>query len=223
MNIENDIFKKGNINISKLIKYGFKKEFDYYKYEKIFYNGNFKIVIFVNNDLKITGKIIDLRIDEEYIAYRFKEQTGTFTTMIRDEYINILKSIYYNCFDRKYFYSDVANTITKMIYDKYSISPEFLWESSPDSGVFRNTFNNKWFGIIMNIDKSKLDKNKTGKVEVINLKLDDDVFKYLKVLGIYRAYHMNKKNWVSVTLDGTLKINEIMNLVEISYQNSLKK
>lgn len=41
--------------------------------------------------------------------------------------------------------------------------------------------------------------------------------------GIYIAYHMNKKNWVSIILDDTLTDNEIISLIDISYNNSNKK
>jgi len=34
---------------------------------------------------------------------------------------------------------------------------------------------------------------------------------------------MNKKNWVSIILDDTLADNEIISLIDISYNNSYKK
>ena len=34
------------------------------------------------------------------------------------------------------------------------------------------------------------------KVEVLNLKLDENVTKVLKLDGVYSPYHTSKKNWV---------------------------
>ena len=65
--------------------------------------------------------------------------------------------------------------------------PEFLWESNPNYGIFRNESSNKWFGVIMNIDRSKLNLNESGEVEVLNVKLDDLVDTYLKEEGIYHC------------------------------------
>ena len=93
--------------------------------------------------------------------------------------------------------------------EKYNVKPEFLWDNF-EGGVFRNKKSNKWFGVIMNINKSKIIPKENGEVEVLNLKLDNDVEKYLKIKGIYPAYHMNKKNWMSIILDDTICDNKIL-------------
>lgn len=66
---------------------------------------------------------------------------------------------------------------------KYDVSPEFLWDFVPDYGVFRNLRSNKCFGIVMNLNKSKIIQTETGEVEVLNLKLDNNVSKALKIKG----------------------------------------
>ena len=75
----------------------------------------------------------------------------------------------------------------------------------------------------MNIDRSKLNPNESGEVEVLNVKLDDLVDYYLKKEEIYPAYHMSKKSWVSIILDNTLSNKEIMNLIDISFDLSNRK
>lgn len=40
----------------------------------------------------------------------------------------------------------------------------------------------------------------------------------LKKKGFYPAYHMNKKNWVTIILDDTLSDTEIMQYVKTSYR-----
>lgn len=45
-------------------------------------------------------------------------------------------------------------------------------------------------------------------------------FKIIQVLnGIYPSYHLSKKSWISIILDDTLSDKEIMNLVDLSYDN----
>ena len=41
--------------------------------------------------------------------------------------------------------------------------------------------------------------------------------------GFYPAYHMNKKSWITVVLDETLKDATIMELIEKSYNFSAGK
>ena len=46
----------------------------------------------------------------------------------------------------------------------------------------------------------------------------DEIGNLLKKDGIYPAYHMNKRNWISILLNDTLKDTEIMNRIEESYK-----
>lgn len=70
----------------------------------------------------------------------------------------------------------------------------------------------------MTIDKSKL-SDSTGEVEIINVKTDEaTINKLIKQDGFYKAYHMNKKNWITILLDGTVKYNEIIKLIDKSYE-----
>ena len=51
----------------------------------------------------------------------------------------------------------------------------------------------------------------------MNLKLDGETERYAKEKGIYPAYHMNKKNWVSVELNGDVAYDFLFKLVSISF------
>ena len=69
----------------------------------------------------------------------------------------------------------------------------------------------------MYIDVSKID-NGIGKVEVINIKLGrEKIQKLLNNKGFYPAYHMNKKDWITIILNDTLKDNDIIALIDESY------
>ena len=71
----------------------------------------------------------------------------------------------------------------------------------------------------MNIDRSKINSDESGKIEVLNVKLDDEVHNYLGVKGIYPSYHLSKKSWITIILDDTLSDKKIMELVDLSYDN----
>ena len=69
----------------------------------------------------------------------------------------------------------------------------------------------------MNVDLSKI-SSKTGEVEIMNLKLNCDKVKdLLNKDGFYKAYHMNKNNWISIILDDTVPDFIIFKLIDISY------
>ena len=215
MSIEEEVFKKGKILFSKLEDYGFQLKDGVYQYSKEFMK-HFKAFITITLDGCVSGKIMDLRMNDEYLSYRVKDLTG-FASEVREEYILILKDIYHHVCMSKYFVFDQTNRIANLIDQEYAVLPEFLWERDPSSGVFRNKSSGKWFGIVMNIDRSKIIPDKTGKVEVLNLKLD---YQKSHFTGVYPAYHMNKKSWVSIILDDTLTDEEIMEMVSVSYELS---
>lgn len=216
--IEDKIFKKSNVITDKLIPYGFIKKDNKYIYQTNIINNNFMVEIEIINN-KVSGKIIDLSFNEEYTNFRINDLTGDFVSKIRTEYENILLDIRHNCFIENYFISNQSNRITNIIIEKYNTYPEFLWEKTPDCGIFRNKLNQKWYGIIMNIPKNKLDKKSTEEnVEIINLKVSEDkISNLIKLEGYYRAYHMNKKNWITIILNDTLKDEEILSYIEESY------
>ena len=216
MNIENAVFRKSSADFKKLVNYGFKKENEKYILGKKFLNDEFSANIIINKDGNISGKVMDLQMNEEYVNIK-TDTNGVFVNKVREAYKDILLDIKNHCFNSKYFVSDQANRIVTYIWDKYNREPEFLWERSDGDAVFRRSDNNKWFGIIMTVDKSKL-YNSKGLLEIINVKLDaDKIQNLLKRKGYYEAYHMNKKYWITIVLDDTLSDDDIEMLINESY------
>ena len=222
MDIEKEIFKKSEIIDEKLISFGFTKEKDKYKISKNILNNTFRIDIEIENK-NITGKIYDLSFNEEYINHKIESQNGEFVNKIREEYKNFLIAIKRSCTNTKYFISSQANRLVESIIKKYNDYPEFIFKTSKDIGVFRNPKNGKWYALIMKINKNKLD-NQNKEVEILNIKLDkDEILKLLKRKGFYKAYHMNKKHWITIVLDDTIKDKEIINYIIENYKFTEKK
>lgn len=218
MNIENDLFKKTHVDYDSLIRYGFKKDGNIYKYSTNI-NNEFRVDIIIDDNDNIRGKVIDINFNEEYVGFRIDDTLGEFASSIKSEYINILKDIRNNCFKVDLFNSKIANELAHIIFNKYGDSPEFLWDKYPDFGVFKNKNNGKWYGIIMNLDYTKLDKKISGMVDILNVKLPNDMINNLLTKdGYYKAYHMNKNNWITITLDGKIKMDKIIELLDISYE-----
>ncbi len=105
------------------------------------------------------------------------------------------------------------------IKKKYKTSPEYPWKKYDSNAVFRHADNNKWFALVMDVQRNKLGLSGTEYVTVVNLKVDDMFFRdmILREEGIMPAYHMNKFHWVSVMLDGTVPEEKVYDLLEMSY------
>jgi len=219
MTIENDVFKKVNIDISKLEKYGFKKKSDVYIYEKLFKDEEFKAIITINSKGEISGKVFDIENDEEYLPLRVEYNQSAYAGIVKAGYIEMLEDIKEKCSIPKCFIFSQSNRITNLIKEKYGNEPEFLWEKFQGSGVFRNPETKKWYLAILDVDRSKLQAGKKGLVEVADIKLPPEkIQKLIMQEGFYPAYHMNKKSWITIILDETVSDEKIMELIEESHE-----
>ena len=117
--------------------------------------------------------------------------------------------------------SEVIGYIKK----KYKADPEYLWKRYPDYAVFRHSDNRKWFGIIMNISYEKIDSEKSGMVDILNVKLEDILMRdYLVSLdGYYPGYHISRGNWISIALDGTVPFEAVCELIDIGFSATASK
>lgn len=111
------------------------------------------------------------------------------------------------------------------IKNKYKASPEYPWGKHEDNAVFRHSDNKKWFALIMSVGKKKLGLSGEGCVDVINLKIDDRMFKELLTRedGIFPAYHMNKEHWITALLDGTVAEEKLCGLIDVSFAATAPK
>lgn len=111
------------------------------------------------------------------------------------------------------------------IKEKYKVSPDYPWLKYDNNAVFRHSDNKKWFALVMGVRRDKLGLSGDGYVDVINLKIDDMMFKdiLLGQKGILPAYHMNKEHWITALLDGTMEEDKIGGLIDVSFAATASK
>ena len=104
------------------------------------------------------------------------------------------------------------------IEDFYGIKYDCPFEDELDAWVFRHPDNKKWFALVMTIKKSKLGIDSNEYIDVVNLKCAPEIMDDLwQERGIFPAYHMNKKHWLTLTLDGTCDDETIKFVTNISH------
>ncbi len=223
MSIEENIFKRAVIDFDKLKNYGFTKSGNKWNYTKLFMNGDFKAAITIAEDGQVSGVVYEVATEDEFLPLRVENMEG-FVGEVRNEYKKILEDIKADCCRINYFAQPQTNRLTEMIYQTFGDLPDFPWDKYERCGVFRNPNNEKWYALVMNIDKSKLDKKLSGEVEIVNIKLNQDKLQSLSgQKGFYPAYHMNKKNWITIILDDTVKDEVLYALLEESHAFTIEK
>ena len=216
MPIEEELFLTYICDEDKLIPYGFNFENDQYIFKTKIPHYDFTAFIFYK-DKKISGKIIDDNFDDEYNLFRNEKIVGEFIGGLKESYKNILLDIRDKCFIKVLFPDPQSNRIADFIYEKYGDEVEFPWPKYPYFGVFRNQNNNKWYGLITNVEDDKLGKDISGR-SLINLKVNQiDHDELIKLDNIFPAWHMNKKLWISLSLSNYFSDEFVMSIIDKSY------
>lgn len=222
-NIISRIFKNKILNTHKLANYGFSRADGAYCYRTEILNGQFVLDIKISQS-DITTRVTEKDVGEEYSLFLVEGASGSFVGAVRAEYEKALTDIAENCFDKYIFKCGNSNRIIEYVREKYGDELEFLWEKFSDNAVWRRKDNKKWYGALLTVNKSKLGLPVDGKTEILDLRTEpDNIESVVDGEGIFKGYHMNKKSWISVLLDGTVDINKIYPLIDESYILANKK
>ena len=111
-------FENKELNIEKMLEYGFIRKDDNYVFEKLMSNTQFKIVVEISEGRKIS-RIIDLIENDEFELVDVKESTGDFIGKMKEEIESILNELVERCTDYDVFESNQAKKIIEYIQNKY--------------------------------------------------------------------------------------------------------
>ncbi len=108
--------------------------------------------------------------------------------------------------------------VEKYIKEKFDVLGEQIFPKYPKISAFRHKKNEKWFALLMQISASKLGLQNDEMIDVLNLKCHPDLAMVLvDEQQIFKAYHMNKKHWISVNLDSKISQKTVFDLIDESF------
>lgn len=163
-------------------------------------------IIIKDNNLEV--KVYDKNTSEEYIPFNLISHQGALSAELHELVDKVL--------DRLKKKSDIVNDLIKYVYTKYNVKPVYPFPN--DSNSFTLNKNKKWFLLYMNISSEKLDIKDTKDIDTINIKLPDYLIPDLiDNIVFFKAYHMNKKYWITINLDNVSSIEEITKYIDMSY------
>ena len=216
-----EIFKAYQFNSKKAKEYGFIENQGVWTYSSTILQGDFLMMVTVE-DGNLSFHVYDQETGDLYPQVHMESMRGTFVGSVREACLEELFDIRKACFEVQEFLCPQTNRIMALVQEKYGNQLEYLWEKSPDTAVLRHEDNQKWYAILMRIPWDRLDKGREGLVEAVNLK-HDQVADLLSQDGIYPAFHMNKRYWISIPLDDTLTDEKVLELFDRSWFLTSKK
>lgn len=190
-----------NYNLEKFIE----KNNGYYYREDL--NDSFYCEIIIK-DNNLETKVYDKFTNEEYIPFNIKSHQGAFASELHELVDKVL--------DRLKKKANIVNDLVKYAETKYNIHPVYPFPK--DNTSFTLNKNKKWFLLYMNISSKKLEMNELKNINIINIKLPTELIsKLIDNVVFFKAYHMNKENWITINLDNVSSIEEIADYIDKSF------
>ena len=201
----------------KLKTYGFRETDGAYLYEQPLLSGAFTLRVRVCAD-GADACLIDAATDEPYTLFLVEDAQGSFIGEVRAAYCDALSAVAEACFAKTVFQSGYSQSVIEYARNTYGDELEFLWEKFPKNAILRRKDNRKWYAALLTISKSKLGAFPDEEIEVLDLRAAPEAIPDM-VDGkrVFAGYHMNKKHWITLPLDGTLPAEEICAMLDTSY------
>ena len=214
-----DFIKDKKIDLKRLKKFGFKLKDNSYYYDVFLLNNQFEMCVKINVDNSIFTEIIDVETSEPYVLHLLEMKRNAYSEKVYRAYSEVLEKIKKECFEDEIFKTDYTKEVVDYVKNKYGDELEFLWEKSPKTAVVRRKNSKKWYALILTLSKRKLNLDSDETVEIINLhNSPEEIEKLIDNKRYFLAYHMNKKHWCTICLDGTVELEEIYKLIDKSYE-----
>ncbi len=214
-----DIFLQKQIDRNRLLDYGFEPDGDAFHYTCPVMEGEFHLTVVLDRHGNPTTSLLDADSGEEYTLYRTAAE-GTYVGEVRKAIAAVLEEIADRCCVPSTFRQEGTLRLLAHAAAVYRTAPEFPWgQTPPAAAVLRRADSGKWYGIIMTVPQSKLGLRSDAPVEILNLHgTPEAVAALLTRPEIYPAWHMNKKSWFTVILDGSIADAELDCLLAESYR-----
>lgn len=217
------IFKNRKMNTDKLLTYGFEKTDDVFRLKIQLQEQDFILNVMVSSRGEVTTEITDTALNEPYTLHLAGGVSGSFVGGIRLQYEEILTDIAEHCFDSDIFKKEMTARLIEYVRKTYGDELEFLWKSSPNNAVWRRKDTKKWYAVLLTVQAEKLGIDSGEVIEILDFRVKpEELEKLVDDKMYYPGYHMNKKHWCTIVLDGSVEFEEICSRIEDSYLLAVK-
>ena len=211
-----EFFRRMRVKRDTLQKFGFKKDSGRWTYSAPVANDALICTITMDASGAVTENTVDATTNEEFVQHRIAAASGKFVGGVRRDIMALMRRIADACFERDVFKTALARSIIAYAESEWGEMPEFLWRNFPDYAVLRRKDTDKWYALVARLTADKVGGSKKDVVEVINLRRTDG----MSGPRFLPAYHMNKKTWTTIVLDGAVGADELLNLLGMSREKA---
>ena len=177
----------------------------------------------ITGDDIVTTDLFDNETGEKYVLHMLEGASGGFVGMLNEEYETVLRHIEASCFEKDLFQSEQARRLLEYVKQKHGDEPEYLWDKFPKYAVWRRRDSRKWYGILLTISADRLGFTGTDAIEILDLRIEPtELTALIDEEKYFFGYHMNKKHWLTICLNGSVPTEEIYRRLDKSYELATK-
>ena len=219
MTFEERFFARRRADFNALRDYGFSETDGGFCLRQSVAGGQFVLEVFVSAEGIVSSRMLDKDSGSEYTLYKVAGASGTFVGAAREEAECVLSAVAERCFVPDVFRSGQARAVIDHAVARYGSRPEFLWKNLSENAVLRRADSRKWFAVFAIVSREKLGLAGRGRVEIIDLRIFPDALpSTLDGQHFLPGWHMNKRTWYTVVLDGGVCTDDLIRRLDESWR-----
>lgn len=221
--IINNIFRRRKVNLIRLPAYGFSEKKGRYFYHTVLPGSGFSMEVEITGKGLVKATVIDAETNEPYTLHLTDSASGSFITGVKMDYEQVLTDIAEHCFEPDVFKGIQTKAIIAYVRETYGDELEFLWAKTPDNAIWRRKDTQKWYAAVLTVSRSKLGLPSDEMAEIIDLRIEPEQMEAtVDNKKYFPGWHMNKRSWYTIILDGSVPEEEIYNRIDRSYRLATK-
>ena len=219
---EKRLFRNRKAIPEKLLEFGFVQVEDGFRYERDILGNQFRMTVFTEGRGAST-ELVDLDSGEIYVLHQVPSAAGSFVGAVREAHEAVLREIAAQCFVPDVFQSSCTKALLEYVRNTYGDELEYPWPKTLENAVLRRQDTEKWYGALLIISRRKLGLESDEPVEILDLRIPpEEVARTVDGIGYFPGFHMNKRHWYTILLDGTVSPEEIFPQIDRSWEMATK-
>ncbi|SHK90170.1 Predicted DNA-binding protein, MmcQ/YjbR family [Selenomonas ruminantium] len=211
------------ILLDKLERFGFAHEDDAYFYTEDLLAGSFRLHVKVGKDGMVSTLLLDTEAEEPYVLHLVENAQGAFVGEVRAAYRAVLDRIGEACGEHGSFHSAYVDELLRYVKDTYGDEIEYPWKDT-EAAVIRSHLSRKWYAVFMKVHPNKIGLGGSQPIRIMNLHgTAEQVTALVDGKQYFSGWHMNRKYWYTICLDGSIPMMEIQQRIDDSFVLSQPK
>lgn len=202
----------------KLKKFGFENG----EYSENILDGQFDLKLTVDEEGRLFSSLLETAFGDEYILHLVPDAQGEFVGAVKAAHNAVVDKFIASCCENAIFTDEQPRAVIEYARKKYGDELEFLWEKFDDDAILRRKDSGCWYAAILTVSRAKLGFDSDEKAVVIDLRMRPESASMIDGKRYLPGYHMNKKSWFTIVLDGTVPTEDIFEKIDESYRLASK-